>query len=121
MTMSPEYRDYLLDMLTSLGPVVARPMFGGGGFYLDGTMFAIVADDTLYLKADDENRHDFEDHGMEPFTYTRDGRREPIAMSYWEVPPDALDDGDALCRIAGRAIEAARRAGKTKKAGRRKA
>ncbi len=31
MTMSPEFRDYLLDQLESLGPVQARRMFGGGG------------------------------------------------------------------------------------------
>ena len=29
MTMSPEFRDYLLDMLRPLGAVAARAMFGG--------------------------------------------------------------------------------------------
>ena len=69
MTMSPEFRDYLLDMLRPLGAVSARAMFGGGGLYFEGQMFALVFDDTLYLKADAETKGDFEARGMEPFTY----------------------------------------------------
>lgn len=114
MTMSPEFCDYLLDLLAPLGPVRARPMFGGGGLYLADTMFAIVADDVLYLKADDGNRGDFEARGMDPFTYRRDGRKDPIAMSYWETPAEVLEDGDELCRWAQRAWEAARRSGGAK-------
>lgn len=116
MTMSPEFRDYVLDMLRPLGPVAARPMFGGGGLYLDGLMFALVFDDVLFLKADDESKGAFEDRGMEPIAYEREGRDELIEMSYWEAPPELLDDADELCSWAGRAWQAARRASAKKKA-----
>ncbi len=109
MVMSPEFRDHLLDMLASLGAVRAKRMFGGGGLYLDDTMFAIVADDVLYLKVDDGNRGDFEDLGMGPFLYSR-GERS-IAMSYFEAPPDLMDDGEALTEWSRQAWEAARRSG----------
>ena len=115
MTMSPEFRDYLLDMLRPLGAVAARAMFGGGGLYLDGQMFALIFDDTLYLKADGETKGDFEARGMEPFTYEIEGRPGAVEMSYWEAPPELLDDADELCTWAGRAWQAAKRASTKKK------
>ena len=115
MTMSPGFRDYLLDQLQTLGPVEAKRMFGGGGLYLDGAMFGLVAGDVLYLKADDGNRAEFEARGMEPFTYTNKARKKPVAMSYHEIPDDVLEDPDALCAWAGRAWEAARRASAPRK------
>ena len=54
--MSPEFRDYLLELLAPLEGVTARRMFGGGGLYLEDTMFAIVADDVLFLKVDETNQ-----------------------------------------------------------------
>jgi len=115
MTMSPEFRDYLLDMLRPLGAVTARAMFGGGGLYLDGTMFALVFDDTLYLKADAETKGEFEARGMEPFTYEIEGRPGAVEMSYWEAPPDLLDDADELTAWGRRAWQAARRASVNKR------
>jgi len=116
--MSPEFRDYLLDLLAPVGPVAAKRMFGGGGLFLDGTMFAIVADDVLFLKADDQNRSEFEDAGMSAFTYEKKG--EPIALSYFEAPAEALDDSDELCAWSRRAWEAARRAAEAKPKRRKK-
>lgn len=115
MTMSPAFRDYVLDMLRPLGPVVARPMFGGGGLYLDGLMFALVFDDVLFLKADDGNKGDFEDRDMAPIAYEREGRDELVEMSYWEAPPELMDDGDEMCAWAHRAWQAAKRANAKKK------
>ena len=115
MTMSPDFRDYLLDQLAPFGGVEAKRMFGGGGLYRDGTMFGLVSDDVLYLKVDDVNRADFEDAGMAPFTYTNKARKKPVAMSYYETPGDVLEDPDQLCAWAGRAWEAARRSGAPRK------
>ena len=115
MTMSPNFRDYLVDQLEPFGPVAAKRMFGGGGLFRDGTMFALIADDVLYLKADEQNQADFEDRGMGPFFYEKKDRKEPVKMSYWEVPPDVLEDPGELCQWAVRAWEAARRSGTGKK------
>ena len=49
MPVSPEYLDYLLDLLAPLGPVQAKRMFGGTGLFFDGTMFGLIVDDVLYL------------------------------------------------------------------------
>lgn len=105
--MRPEFLDFVLDQLAPLGPVRARRMFGGGGLYLSDTMFAIVSEDVLYFKVDDGNRAAFEDAGMGPFTYESRGRS--VALSYYEVPPDLVEEPDALNDWARAAWEAARR------------
>ena len=115
MTMSPDFRDYLIDQLESFGPVAAKRMFGDGGLFRDGVMFGLIADDVLYLKADEQNQADFEDRGMGPFTYEKKNRKEPVKMSYWECPPDVLEDPEELRQWAARAWEAARRSGTGKK------
>ena len=109
MAMSSEFRDHLLDMLAPLGRVTARRMFGGGGIYLDGTMFGLVADDVFYLKTDDGNRPDFEAAGMAPFMYDKGGKM--VAMSYHEAPADLMDDPEDMIAWARAAWEAARRSG----------
>ena len=43
MSVSPEFRTHVLDLLSGLGPVTAKSMFGGAGLYLDGAMFALIA------------------------------------------------------------------------------
>ncbi|MDA1090395.1 MAG: TfoX/Sxy family protein [Proteobacteria bacterium] len=112
MPVSPEYLDYLLDMLTPLGPVQSKRMFGGAGLFMDGTMFGLIVDDVLYLKADEQTQSDFEDQGMGPFTYQKKSRKEPVALSYFEAPPDVIEDSDALSAWGRKAWEAARRAAK---------
>lgn len=99
----------------ALGRVAARSMFGGWGIYREGRMFGLIADDTLYLKADDKNRAMFEAEGLGPFVY--DGKGKPVSMSYYEVPPEALDDPSAMRPWAVSAYDAALRAPAPKKKG----
>ena len=113
MTASREFCEHLVDLLRTFGPVSIRRMFGGAGLYRDGVMFALVAYDTLYLKADARTRADFERAGMGPFTY--EGKNEPVTMSYFQAPPDAMEDGDLLSDWARRAYDAALRAKAGKK------
>lgn len=102
MASSADYGTFLEDLLAEFGPVQIRKMFGGAGVYADGVMFAILADDTLYLKADDGFAPDFAAEGKKPFTYHTKGRK-PVAMSYWEVPDRLLDDPVELAVWARRA------------------
>jgi DNA transformation protein len=117
MAARSEFVDFLLEQLVLVGPVAARSMFGGHGIFLDGTMFGLVASDTLYLKVDDVNRGSFEDAGMGPFVY--DGKKGPVAMSYYEAPPDAVEDPETLLPWAQSAVAAASRS-KAKKPRRRR-
>jgi len=111
MAVSDGLKDHLLELLAPLGDVTFRRMFGGGGLFIDGQMFGLVADERLFLKTDDHNRAEFEGRGLPPFVYeTQNGKR--AVMAYHEAPPDALEDGDSLWPWAQSAAEAARRAAK---------
>ena len=116
MTASREFCDYLVDLLRGFGPISIRRMFGGAGVYRDGLMFALIAYDTLYLKVDDETRPAFERAGMGPFTY--EGKSEPVTMSYFQTPAEAMEDAELLTDWARGAYAAALRAkgAKTKQA-----
>ena len=93
--------------LAPMGPVAWRRMFGGFGVHLEGVMFALIADDVLYLKVDDRNRPEFEAAGSRPFTFER--KNKPVQTSYWRIPDGVFDDGEALCRWAAGAHAAALR------------
>lgn len=113
MASSREFADFVVESLQRLGPVTARRMFGGFGIHLDGVMFALIADDTLYLKVDDGNRQAYEDAGLPHFVYTDKGK--PIRMPYREAPPEGFDDPEVLCDWAGAAYTAALRTKKPRR------
>ncbi len=102
------FTDFVLELLEPLGGVTARRMFGGGGLFRDGLMFAIIDDDTLFMKVYDGNRPAFEAAGTPPFTYRREGRE--IALSSHAAPPELFDDADELCAWARASCEVALRA-----------
>jgi len=112
MSASEGFIELLKDCMHGLGPVSVRRMFGGAGIYADGVMFGLIADDTLYLKADDATKRDFEAEGLGPFLYEGGGRT--IAMSYWRIPERLLDDPDEMVDWARTALEVARRAAAAK-------
>lgn len=93
MAVTPSFRLFVEDQLGEIVPVRSRAMFGGVGLYADDAFFALIADDVLYLKVDDESRADFEAMGSEPFRPFGDEAR---AMSYYSVPADLLEDTDRL-------------------------
>jgi DNA transformation protein and related proteins len=111
---------YLLELLTPLGPVSARRMFGGIGLFLNGTMFGLIAREELFFKVGDRNRAAFEAAGEAPFTYATKNGTHTLG-SYWRCPPELLDDGETFRDWARGAIEAAAAATRDKpKPGRRK-
>ena len=112
MRKAGDFVEHVLDLLGPLGQVSARAMFGGYGLYRDGTIFGIVADETLYLKVDDRNRANFVAEDMGPFRPWDD--KPMVLRSYYEVPAALLEDGDSLSRWAHEAFCAALRAAATK-------
>ena len=108
-----EFAEAIVARLTPLGPVKARRMFGGHGIFLDDTMFALLAGDTLYFKVDGETKSAFAAAGAKPFIYRR--KAKPIEMSYMTAPPGSLDDQDTLLDWAERALAAAKRQAKPKR------
>jgi len=106
MSVSPSYKTFVLEQLQVAGAVTAKAMFGGVGLYCRGLFFALIDDDTLYLKVDDTTRPEFERVGSQPFRpYGNDSQ----VMQYYELPAEILEDRAALGPWVERAIEVARR------------
>ena len=118
MGAKSKFVEYLTGQLQPLGAVSARAMFGGWGFYLDGCVFAIMADETFYIKVNDANRAEFAVRGLEPFRYKMKGKL--MKMAYFQPPAEAMDDGEVLCAWARKGVEAALRAVKKKKPAKRR-
>jgi DNA transformation protein len=108
MRVSDGFLTLLKDQLSDLGDVTARRMFSGAGIYIDGVIFALVIDDVLYLKTDEESRPAFEAEGLEPFSFMKQGKR--ISTSYWRAPELLVDDRAEMQEWAARALRAARHA-----------
>ena len=95
-----DFVDYVVhDLLSGLKDIRSRAMFGGHGIYKEDVIFAILVDNRLYFKVDETNKKDYEKKGSKPFTYRSSGR-DPVSMSYWEVPAEILEDREEINRWA---------------------
>jgi DNA transformation protein len=106
MPVSAEFREFALEQMGRVEPVTARAMFGGVGIYSSGLFFALIDDDTVYLKVDDTNRADFQAAGMGPF---RPFGEDSPSMNYFELPAELLEEPDRLRPWMHKALEVARR------------
>jgi DNA transformation protein len=117
--MTPEYRTWLTELFAPLGDLSVRRVFNFHGLYRGGTMFGIVADQRVYLKADESSRKLFVAAGMGAFEYVaRNGER--IVTSYWGIPETLYDEPDEIVAWARRAYEVALKSPTAKKKKRKK-
>ena len=106
--------DHILDLLTPLGGVTRRYMFGGWGFYKDRLFFALIADGVFYLKTGPCNVQEFIDARLEQWTYPTD--KGPMKMSYHASPEAALENPRLMLAWAKKGLAAAREAKEKKEA-----
>jgi DNA transformation protein len=107
------------EALEPLGRVTMRKMMGGATLYLDGTIFAILIDDELWLKSDADADAIWDAEGCERFSVTfKDGTVD--TMNYRRAPLDVYDDPDALRSWAVLAVEAGLRAAARKRPARKR-
>lgn len=111
---SSEFVHSLHEVFDRLGRIETRRMFGGHGVYHEGRMIALVAGDTLYLKADAQSAAHFDRLKLPPFTYERQGKTLP--MSYRQAPAELFEDREEAALWGRRAYEAALRSGQPPKA-----
>jgi DNA transformation protein and related proteins len=110
MPAKDTFASYSAELLSGLGEVRVKRMFGGHGIYVDDLFIAIVTGETLYLKADATTAPRFEAAGSKPFVYSAKGRR--VSMHYWAAPVEAMDSPALMRPWAELAVQAALRAGR---------
>ena len=54
MVASDGFAEFLREQLATLGLITMRRMFGKTGVFCDGVMFAMVTENTLYFRVDEE-------------------------------------------------------------------
>jgi len=114
MPAPPPFVAHVLELLAPLGAVQARRMFGGHGLYVDSLFVALIANERLYLKADEQSRPAFERAGCAPFAYSRSDQAA-VTLGYWSAPDEALDSPQGMAPWARLALAAALRAKASKR------
>ena len=97
------FGSFVLDQLSGLDGVEAKPMFGGAGFYLDGVFFGILFKQQLYFRVSDETIGDYKKRKMKPFR-PFEGRKGKTR--YYEVPLEILESPRDLVAWARKAAKA---------------
>ena len=119
MVASDSFAEFLREHLAPLGRVTLRRMFGKTGVFCDGVMFAMVTDNTLYVRVDDHNREAFSKaESFAPLSYEKKG--ETIDLSFWRAPERLFDQPDELVTWAREAMGAADRVAAKRPAPKRK-
>jgi DNA transformation protein len=114
VSTSAGFLEFVKEQMTGFSPVSVRRMFGGAGVFREGLMFALIADEVLYFKADEDPEGDFKAEGLAPFTYQT--KRNPrTVMSYWRAPERCLDDPDEMTDWCRNAYAVALKSAKAKK------
>ena len=114
MSLSKDFEAFAVELLSGLGPVRVKRMFGGGTAYVGEYGFALLDDEAIWIKVDAGNEAAFVDAGSPRFTYPmKDGR--VMDMAYRRLPESAFDDPEAAVRWARTGVEAAMRKAAEKK------
>ncbi len=101
--------DWVGECLAPIGTLTLRKMMGGATLYLDGTIFALIADDLLWFKSDATSDAAWDAAGCPRFTYAFANGREG-SMNYRRAPEDVYDDADTMRQWAALALDAGQRA-----------
>lgn len=101
------FHEFVIELFAPIGPVRIRRMFGGAGVYAEGAMFALLADESIYLKTDADLRAALASEGCEPFLWIRPSDGKAIDMGYVGLPVDAVDNAEEASRWGRRALAVA--------------
>ncbi|MEX0291058.1 MAG: TfoX/Sxy family protein [Flavobacteriaceae bacterium] len=104
MVLNEDFQNFILDQLQGIGEFETKRMFGGLALLSQGSAFAKIKHDKVWLKVDENNIVDFEKHGMKQYTYGKDNSRK---LSFYETPIVIIEDRDKLKNWVKKSIEVA--------------
>lgn len=103
-----EFANHVVEQMAEFAQVEAKAMFGGHGIYWQGLMFALISQERLYFKADDQSVEAFISRGLEPFTYEAKGDKRH-SLRYFEAPAEVMDEPQEMAVWCRRAYDCALR------------
>lgn len=87
-----------MKLFEPLGKIKSRSMFGGFGLFADDTMFALVVNDQLHIRADKDTTKQFEQQGFRPYVYKKRGF--PVVTKYFALPEGLWQDQEKILQLA---------------------
>jgi DNA transformation protein len=97
VAVSESFLTFVLEQLDGVPGVVTKRMFGGVGIYGGEVFFAVIDNDTLFFRVDEASVVKYRAAGMPPFAPIPG---KPPMLSYYQVPPEVLEDADEIKRWA---------------------
>ena len=120
-----EFQDQLEELFAPVGGVSFRRMFGGIGIFKETLMFALVADDVLYLKANDATKAAYRRRKAAGRGSTTGNEGQRSRCPTGSVPERLYDEPDEFARMGAdrvrRGANSERRTRQPKKAAGKKA
>jgi DNA transformation protein and related proteins len=105
MTPDPTLLGTVLDLLSEVGVLRTRKMFGGVYIYCNDLFIATVHDETLYFKANAATAPGFLERGLRIFSYPKEGGT--ATLQYYQAPPEVFEGRAAMKVWAKKALLAA--------------
>ncbi|MEZ8823288.1 TfoX/Sxy family DNA transformation protein [Vibrio amylolyticus] len=94
-------------LFEQLGRVKSRSMFGGFGIFIEETMFALVVNDKLHIRADSHSVKKFQQQGYQPYVYKKRGH--PVVTKYYALPDNWLKNQSIALSEAKRSLDIAKK------------
>ena len=91
-TTNHAFKEFIQDQLRDLDGLAFRAMFGGFGLYRYGRFFACLRQGELFFKTDNSTRAKYIALGMDSF---RPSEKHHL-KAYFQVPPEVMEDSEAL-------------------------
>lgn len=105
MNLSHAYIERVIARLSQVAEVSYRRIFNGVGVYHQGAQFALMINERLYFRADDESRQLYIERGMAAF---QPRAAVQVESGFFQLPDDVLNQPAELAHWARIAIDAAR-------------
>ena len=107
MTISQEYTEYILDLLSPLNHVETSRMFSGVLLKVGGRQLGILFAETVYFKVTEPVLQEkYRERGSVQFSYARRDKVEPVVIkNWWSVPESALDNQEELVSLAREVLD----------------
>lgn len=104
MAVSEEFLSFVQNQMSGFAPIESKEMFGGVGFFKEGTMFAMIGGNVFRLRVDKANQPDFEAKGIKK-AYLASSKKK--GMPYWQVPDEVIEDKKELLNWLTKAYDVA--------------
>ncbi|CAM2738339.1 TfoX/Sxy family DNA transformation protein [Vibrio mytili] len=95
-----------MKLFEALGTIKSRSMFGGFGLFADETMFALVVNNQLHIRADQQSCSQFEKQGLKPYVYKKRGF--PVVTKYYAISSDLWESRERLLDVAQQSLKCAK-------------